>query len=130
MEQLQPKRKSLVLPVAALIPAVIGYLSGMGAYALLMLVWMEIPRFEHGMTEHRMHVILMITMIGLLLCLIGLILGIVGLIKSVRRPRRLGGIILSGIAMLFGISSIALPIAMQATWALLPNLPHVQYLGR
>lgn len=114
MEQLQ--RKSLVLPVAALISAVIGYLSGMGAYALLMLVWMEIPRFEHGMTEHRMHVVLMITMIGLVLSLIGLILGVIGLIKSVRRPRRLGGIILSGIAMLFGISSIVLPIAMQATW--------------
>jgi hypothetical protein len=128
MEQSKPK--SLALPVAALISAVIGYLVAIGAYALLMLVWMEIPRFEHGMTEHWMHVILMITMIGLLLCLIGLILGIVGLIKSVRRPRRLGGIILSGIAMLFGISSIALPIAMQATWALLPNLPHVQYLGR
>ncbi len=130
MEQLQPKRKSLALPVAALISAVVGYLVAIGAYVLLMLVWMEIPRFEHGMTEHRMHVILIITVIGLALCLIGLILGIVGLIKSVRRPRRLGGIILSGIAMLFGISSIALPIAMQATWALLPNLPHVQYLGR
>ena len=116
MEQLQPKRKSLVLPIAALISAVIGYLVAIGAYVLLMLVWMEIPRFEHGMTEHRMHVILMITMIGLLLCLIGLILGIVGLLRSIRRPRRLGGIILSGIAMLFGISSIALPIAMQATW--------------
>ena len=130
MEQLQPKRKSLALPVAALISAVVGYLVAIGAYALLMLVWMEIPRFEHGMTEHLMHVVLMITMIGLVLSLIGLILGVIGLIKSVRRPRRLGGIILSGIAMLFGISSIVLPIAMQATWALLPNLPHVQYLGR
>ena len=127
MEQLQPKRKSLVLPVAALISAVVGYLSGMGAYALLMLVWMEIPRFEHGMTEHRMHVILMITMIGLLLCLIGLILGIIGLIKSVRRPRRLGGIILSGIAMLFGISSIALPIAMQASWVTMNSLTLVRF---
>ena len=127
MEQLQVKKKSLALPVAALISAVFGYLVAIGAYTLLMLVWMEIPRFEHGMTEHRMHVILMITMIGLLLCLIGLILGIVGLIKSVRRPRRLGGIILSGIAVLYGMSSIALPIAMQVTWVMLPNLPHVLY---
>lgn len=125
MEQSKPK--SLALPVAALICAVIGYLSGMGAYALLMLVWMEIPRFEHGMTEHRMQVILIITVIGLALCLIGLILGIVGLIKSVRRPRRLGGIILSGIAVLFGISSIALPIAMQASWVTMNSLTLVRF---
>lgn len=127
MEQLQPKRKSLALPVAALISAVVGYLVAIGAYTLLMLVWMEIPRFEHGMTEHRMQVILIITVIGLALCLIGLILGIVGLIRSMRRPRRIGGIILSGIAVLFGISSIALPIAMQASWVTMNSLTLVRF---
>ena len=125
MEQSKPK--SLALPVAALISAVIGYLSGMGAYALLMLVWMEIPRFEHGMTEHRMQVILIITVIGLALCLIGLILGIVGLIKSVRRPRRLGGIILSGIAVLFGISCYVLLVAMQVSWYTMTSLTLVRF---
>ena len=127
MEQPEAKKKSLSLPIAGLISAVFGYLVAIGAYALLMLVWMEFPRFEHGMTEHRMQVILIITVIGLALCLIGLILGIVGLIKSVRRPRRLGGIILSGIAMLFGISSIALPIAMQASWVTMNSLTLVRF---
>ena len=127
MEQLEVKKKTLALPIAALVAASVGYLIEMGAYALLMLVWMEFPRFEHGMTEHRMQVILIITVIGLALSVIGLILGIVGLIKSVRRPRRVGGIIMGGIAVLYGISSISLPIAMQATWTVLPNLPHVLY---
>lgn len=127
MEQLQPKRKSLVLPVAALISAVFGYLVAIGAYALLMLVWMEIPRFEHEMTEHRMQVILIITVIGLVLCLIGLILGIVGLLRSIRRPRRIGGIIMSGIAVLYGISSIVLPIAMQASWVTMNSLTLVRF---
>ena len=127
MEQPEAKKKSLALPIAALISAVFGYLVAIGAYALLMLVWMEFPRFEHGMTEHRMQVILIITVIGLALSVIGLILGVVGLIKSVRRPRRVGGIIMGGIAVLYGISSISLPIAMQATWTVLPNLPHVLY---
>ena len=127
MEQPEAKKKSLALPIAALISAVFGYLVAIGAYTLLMLVWMEIPRFEHGMTEHRMQVILIITVIGLALCMIGLILGIIGLVRSIRRPRRIAGIVLSGIAVLYGMSSIALPIAMQITWVMLPNLPHVLY---
>ena len=127
MEQPEAKKKSLALPIAALISAVFGYLIGMGAYALLMLIWMEFPRFEHGMTEHRMQVIVIITVIGLVLCMIGLILGIIGLVRSIRRPRRIAGIILGGIAVLYGMSSIALPIAMQITWVMLPNLPHVLY---
>ena len=127
MEQPEAKKKSLALPIAALISAVFGYLVAIGAYTLLMLVWMEFPRFEHGMTEHRMQVIVIITVIGLVLCMIGLILGIIGLVRSIRRPRRIAGIVLSGIAVLYGMSSIALPIAMQITWVMLPNLPHVLY---
>ncbi len=127
MEQLEVKKKTLALPIAALVAASVGYLIEMGAYALLMLVWMEFPRFEHGMTEHRMQVILLITVIGLMLCLIGLILSIVGLVRSIRRPRSIAGIILSGSAVQYGISGIALPIIMQATWAMVPNLPHVLY---
>lgn len=119
----QPKKKSLGLPIAALIVAIVGYALEFAAYVLMLFVWMEIQRFEHGMTEHRMQIILTVTIIGVALCSIGLVLGIVGLIGSLRRPRRVGGIVMSAIAVLFGVSSYLVLIGMQISRFTMSNVP-------
>ncbi|MBQ6077369.1 MAG: hypothetical protein IJK88_04600 [Clostridia bacterium] len=126
MEQPQIKRRSFALPLTALLITIDGY-TGEYAVYLLLIATSLIPRLRYALMPALPRVMGLLAIYAVLQCTVGLALGIVGLIKSIRRPRRVGGIVMSAFAVLFGVSSRLLLIAMQLFWNALPFLPHVQY---
>ena len=99
---------SITLQISALVLGIVSFVfSFIGYFASIFGNIVRVAGYDSGtMSSVSTVIVITVIVITMILAVVAIILGTVGLVRSIRRPRTVKGIVLSGIGLSLGIGGL------------------------